>query len=514
MASSRKSGRKRSVAIKLAKRRSASRAPLLAAVDLGSNSFHLVVAEVRNGAPVVVDRLREMLRFGSGLDVHGHIRPEAAKRVLACLKRFGQRLALWEPQLVRAVGTSTLRQATNTANLLLKAQARLGAPIEVISGIEEARLIYSGVSADVGMHERALIIDIGGGSTEIIVGTGRTPQVLESVTMGCVTMTDRALRGRLLTGARFAQVVELARRQLRPILAEVTARPWQRVIGSSGTIRAIENVVRELGLRPQGLTLAVLHELASRLTPQRRIAPLVLPGLATERAPVFAGGLAILIAAFEVLGIEEMEVSRGALREGILRDLIERWAGRDVREAAVERFAQRWQTVHGPQAVSRLAVLTEGAASGWHLSDHDRQFVAWAARLHDCGLAVARTDFPRHSAYIVRHAELAGFSSREQEFLATLITLTRGRWSGATLRRLPALFGPAAVRLAILLRLATALASLDEGGSLPMVRTSAKGATLKIHVVTRRRALRDSFAAHLATDLADMHKSGVRFVLT
>ncbi|HUW98412.1 MAG TPA: Ppx/GppA phosphatase family protein [Acidiferrobacter sp.] len=498
---------------KIVKRVARNNAPVIAAVDLGSNSFHLVVAKVEDGKPIVVDRLREMLRFGSGLDRQGHIKPAAAKAALACLRRFGERLTLWRPELVRAVGTNTLRQAAGAGPFLHKAQLKLGVPIEVISGIEEARLIYRGVSPGIEADGHTLVVDIGGGSTEIIVGAGGRPEILESATMGCVTMTDQLLRGHFLTEARFAQAVAAAHHSLSPLQARFREAHWDRALGSSGTIRAVEGVARELGLASYGLTLPILYELRAQVLRQRRADRLVLPGLATERAPVFAGGLAILIALFEALAISDMDVTRGALREGVLQDLIGRLEGTDVRSEAVARLAARWPEPYGPCAASRVADLFGGVAGAWRLTADDGRFLEWAARLHACGTAVNRAHFEQHSAYIISHAELAGFAHQEQEFLGTLVALQAGKWTGAVLTPLKQAFGASTIRLAVLLRLAVALAHLEDQGSVPAVRLAARGSILEIRVMARGAITRDALWRNLTPELSDMQKSGIKFLM-
>lgn len=498
---------------KIVKRIARNKASVIAAIDLGSNSFHLVVAKIEDGKPVVVDKLREMLRFGSGLDHRGHIKPVAAKAALACLRRFGQRLALWQPQLVRAVGTNTLRQAQGAEAFLQKACAKLGVPIEVVSGVEEARLIYHGVSPGIAHDCRAMVIDIGGGSTEIIVGTGVQPEILESVTMGCVTMTDNFLRGHFLTEARFAQAVAVARERLAPLKPRFRDTHWDRTLGSSGTIRAIESVAQELGLSPHGLTLAALYEVKDRALRCRYADRLVLPGLATERAPVFAGGLAILIALFEAFEIHEMDVVRGALREGVLHDLIGRLEGDDIRNQSIEALAARWPDPVGVRAAGRAQGFFAEVAAIWRLTEDDGHFLAWAARLQACGMAVNRRDYPRHSAYILMHTELAGFARHEQHFLAALAGLLSGKWTGAILAPLKQTFGVRVVRLAVLLRLTVTFLRLEnEGRGLP-VRLQAHGTTLEIRVITRSATARETFWRDLMPELSAMQKSGIRFLL-
>ena len=499
---------------KIVKRAIRNQAPVIAAVDLGSNSFHLVIAKVEDGKAITVDRLREMLRFGSGLDRQGHIKPSAQKAALGCLRRFGQRLVLWRPELVRAVGTNTLRQAKGAELFLHKACLKLGVPIDVISGVEEARLIYRGVSPVIDPGSTTLVMDIGGGSTEIIVGAGSQPEILESATIGCVTLTDQVFRGHVLSEARFAQAEALAHQRIAPLRARFRSARWQQVLGSSGTIRAVESVAREIGLTPQYLTLAVLYELKERVLRQKHFDRLVLPGLASERAPIFAGGLAILIALFEAFGLKRMEVARGALREGILQDLMGRLVGVDIRDQAIARLAAKWPAPRGPHALERAANLFQMVAEAWRLSADDGQILRWAAQLHACGRMINARHYQKHSAYIVAHEEMAGVSDRDQRLLTALMNLQHGPWSSVTLAPVKHTYGIRAVRLAILLRLALALARFEQHGQNVGVRLVAHGAVLELHAATRSMAMRDALWRDLGPELSDMKKSGVRFLLT
>ncbi len=502
---------------KVVKRASRHRGPVIAAIDLGSNSFHLAIATIENGEPVLVDKLREMLRFGSGLDRTRHIRPMAAKAALACLKRFAQRLALWQPGLVRAVGTNTLRQAVGAEGFLRKAEARLGVPVEVVSGVEEARLIYRGVSPGIAPGTRALVVDIGGGSTELIVGIDGHAEVLESVTLGCVTLTDQLFAGHLLTAARFDQAVAFARDRLMPVRDRLVAAHWQHAAGSSGTVRAVDAVSRELGLASGGLTAAVLAGLKDRVLAERHVDRLVLPGLATERAPVFAAGLAVLMALFEVLGITTLEVAKGALREGILRDLADRLSGSDVRSEAIMRLAARWPDPYGARVSGCVAALFEATAGPWGLSSEEGRLLEWAVQLHACGMAVNEQRYEHHSAYIVSHVELAGFAPREQALLAALIVRHRGRWTQPAVNALRKSFGESAVRLAVLARLAIALlrleGSLGAGRQRVPWRVEARAHALEISAARPSGAVRAALVRELGPECADMQKGPIHLAL-
>ncbi|MFA5531310.1 MAG: exopolyphosphatase, partial [Thiohalomonadaceae bacterium] len=299
--------------------------PTIAALDLGSNSFHLVVAGLRQGELRIIDRLREPVRLAAGLGEDRRIAPDAAARALACLGRFGQRLRGLPPEAVRAVGTNTLRSASNAESFLREAEAVLGHAIEVIAGREEARLIYQGVSHSVEDDgRRRLVLDIGGGSTEFIIGEHHEPLHMESTAMGCVTWTQTHFPTGTIGAKAMARARLAALMQIEPYQAFYQGVGWDDAIGTSGTLRAIERVLRLSGWTQGGITLAALRRLADTLVKSGRADKLPLPGLSETRQQVFAGGVAIALATFEALGIDNMHVSDGALREGLLHDLVGR----------------------------------------------------------------------------------------------------------------------------------------------------------------------------------------------
>ncbi len=490
--------------------------PLIAAVDLGSNSFHLIVAEVHGTDIRVIDRLREMLRFGSGLDANSRIMTDASKRALDCLRRFGQRLQTLNPRQIRAVATNTLRKARNAETFLRRAEAALGHPIEVISGVEEARLIYQGVTGSLAKDdERRLVVDVGGGSTELIIGKGTTPRVLESLAMGCVAMTDAYFPTSIVSRARFREAVLAARQQLEPVQAALRRDGWQRTIGSSGTIRAVENVIRELGWRREGITLECLQRLSDRLVRQRRTGHLMLPGLATERAPVFAGGVAVLTAVFEALGLEHMDVAGGALREGVLLDLLGRLKGEDIRADAVESLAMRYAVdVHQVRRVEAAALEIHAAVrQSWRLDEESRRLLSWAAWLHECGLAVAHSGYHKHGAYIIANADMAGFSRQEQRLLAALVRLHRRKFATAVLNELDTDWRDRILRLAAILRLAVLLHRSRDAGDTPKFRSRAKGSSLQLRFQRGWTRAYPLTYADLTEEVQQMRDSGIRLSL-
>ncbi len=490
--------------------------PLIAAVDLGSNSFHLIVAEVHGTDIRVIDRLREMLRFGSGLDADSRIMRDASKRALDCLRRFGQRLQTLNPRQVRVVATNTLRKARNAEAFLRRAEAALGHPIEVISGVEEARLIYQGVTSSLAKDdERRLVVDVGGGSTELIIGKGTTPRVLESLAMGCVAMTDAYFPTSIVSRTRFREAVLAARRQLEPVQAALRRDGWQRTIGASGTIRAVENVIRELGWRREGITPECLRRLSERLVRRRRTGYFMLPGLATERAPVFAGGVAVLTAVFEALGLEHMEVAGGALREGVLLDLLGRLQGEDIRTDAVESLAMRYAVdIHQVRHVEATALEIHAAVrQSWRLDEESRRLLSWAAWLHECGLAVAHSGYHKHGAYIIANADMAGFSRQEQRLLAALVRLHRRKFATAVLNELDTDWKDRILRLAAILRLAVLLHRSRDAGDIPRFSCRAKGSSLQLRFQRGWTRTYPLTYADLAEEVQQMRDSGIRLSL-
>jgi exopolyphosphatase/guanosine-5'-triphosphate,3'-diphosphate pyrophosphatase len=447
---------------------------MVAAVDLGSNSFHMIVARVVDGQLHILDRIQEMVRLAAGMDEKNRLSKEAQKKAIDCLERFGQRLRDMPPGAVRAVGTNALRRARNSAKFLARAGRALGHPIEVISGREEARLIYLGVARDVAEDGPRLVVDIGGGSTELIVGEGLKAKAMESLYMGCVSLSEAHFADGAITKTALRGAETAAHLELEPVAAQFRAG-WQSAIGSSGTIRAIAAVVKAAGWSEQGITKESLGKLRRALLEAGHVERLALSGLNTERAPVFPGGVAILTAVFEALGLERMRVADSALREGLLYDLHGRIRQEDVREQTIAALSSRYH-VDAAQAarVARTArVCLEQAARSWKLTDDEAAALTWAAQLHEIGLAVAHTQYHKHGAYLARHADLAGFSRTEQVVLAALIRAHRRKFPVEEFELLPKVQGKRAARLALLLRLAVLLHRARTDAALPAFKLAA-----------------------------------------
>lgn len=438
----------------------ATPAKVVAAVDLGSNSFHLKVAQVIDGHFHVVDRLKEMVRVAAGLDATNQLDAEAIERALTCLERFGQRLENVPSEHVRVVGTNTLRRARNARGFLRQAETALGHPIDVISGIEEARLIYAGVAHHVPLNdEQRLAIDIGGGSTEIIIGQGFSPLLLESLYMGCVGFSQTYFPdGKIRRdGMRRAELAAL--QELEPVFSHYKRTGWSTAYGTSGTIINIHEVIREKGWSEKGITPSALKQLRSAVIDAGHTDQLSLPGLQKERAPVFPGGVAILSALFDALGVKRLERCDGALREGLLYDVLGRLGPEDTRESTVQGLMSRYR-VDTEQAsrVERSAIqLKNQVAKAWRLRKQGYEdMLKWAARLHEIGLAIAHSQHHKHAAYLLEYADMPGFSHQEQALLAVLVRAHRRKFPSEIFDILDT-GQTRATRLAVLLRLAVVL---------------------------------------------------------
>ncbi|MCK6504313.1 Ppx/GppA family phosphatase [Myxococcota bacterium] len=450
---------------------------LAAAVDLGSNSFHMLVARVAGDRIVVVDRLKERVRLGAGLDAQGRLTAEAQDRALACLLRFGQRLRDMPPGSVRALGTNTLRQAKNRGDFLQRAAEVLGHPIEVVSGREEARLVYLGVAHSVSdpvFGSRRLVVDIGGGSTEVIIGEHMRPLAAESMYMGCVSFSLRHFPDGVLTEKRFDEAFIAARLEMEPHKKLFRSLSWERALGSSGTIVAIADLLRAQGLGST-ITDRGLRRLRRAMVAAGRIDQLSLPGLAPERAQVLPGGLAILQGVMRSLHLERLEAASGTIREGALVDLLGRRRHQDARDATVDDLARRWglDLLQAARVERTARALWEAVAGAWGLQDPALGMaLSWAARLHELGLAIAHPGYHKHGAYIVANADLPGFSRQDQELLSALVRSHRRKLRPDVFQALPRPLQARALRLAVLLRVAVRLHRSRSDRPLPLLRAA------------------------------------------
>lgn len=387
----------------------------------------MVVAINHHERLKIIDRLREMVRISAGLNVSNELDKEAIQRATACLERFGQRLRDMHANSVRAIGTNALRQAKNSPKFLKLAQQALGHPIEIISGIEEARLIYLGTTYAISRpNDRRIVVDIGGGSTEIIIGEGIQPLKMESLFMGCVSMSEQFFPNDKITGKNFDQALLAAKLQLRPIVNAYKKIGWDLELGTSGTIKAIKEIAEQQLGDSNGITKTALSMMRDKLIANE----LDLSVIKKERMPVFPGGLVILTAVFDSLGIENMKFSDGALREGVLYDLLGRLhlEHEDIRDETVQGFERRYHVDFDQANRTELSacLLLNGVKKVWQLkgSKH-KDCLRWAARLHEIGLDIAHSGYHKHGAYLLQHSDMPGFANNEKNILACLVAAHR-----------------------------------------------------------------------------------------
>ncbi|MEH6624940.1 MAG: exopolyphosphatase [Motiliproteus sp.] len=428
----------------------------LAAIDIGSNSFHLTIAREVQGELQLIDRMGEKVQLASGLDDRNFLSDESIARGLRCLELFAQRLRGIPLDAVRVVGTNTLRAAHNRQQFIDQAEHILGAPVEVISGREEARLIYLGVAHSFSDdEERRLVIDIGGGSTEFIIGKQFTPLELESLHMGCVTFTRRFFPDGKLMPRSFQRATNAAHLELLNIRRHYRKLGWTEVVGASGTIKAIFRILNGEETNTP-ITLKAVRELRDQLMEFDTIDNISLDGIKDNRAAVLPGGIAILIAIFEALEIEEMSYSDGALREGLLYDHIGRQQHEDVRDRTISALMERYyiDTEHAAEVeATALNCLQQTNLDTTENCD----LLSWACRLHEAGLAISHSQFQKHGAYLIGNSDLMGFNRSEQQHLALLVRGHRRKLPLQDLELLRRDKDPAILDLLILLRMAVLL---------------------------------------------------------
>ncbi len=455
---------------------------LLAAIDLGSNSFHLMIAKSEFGELKPVHALAEKVQLGE-TDELGMLTVPAIERGLACLERFKQLIDSTSPDKIRIVGTNALRRAKNRQAFIEPAEQIIDAPIEVIYGREEARLIYLGVAHTLSDDANVrLVIDIGGGSTEFILGERFEPKKLESLQMGCVSYGRLYLPDGSISREGFEAAYHRARIEVSHIRRGYHRDVWQEAVGSSGTLRAIETLITTAGWRDAGIDRSSLERLKQKLLTFDHVDDINLEGLSDTRKGVVTAGLAITLGIFDGLQIEEMRTSTGALREGVIYDLIGRFDHEDVRTRTVLAMQQRYNVdATIAELVSRrVRILASATASEWHLSNNEVDLLTWAAALHEVGIAVSQKNYSQHSAYLVLNSDLPGFAQQDQEVMAALISGLKGKIRPETLDAIPSRRRKRVARMMILLRLAAILKHVEEMESIPDLTVCAKGETLTL----------------------------------
>ncbi|MGU5630044.1 exopolyphosphatase [Aeromonas caviae] len=456
---------------------------LYAAVDLGSNSFHMVIARLTEGRMQIIDRIKERVRLAEGMDEQRRMSPEAMARGLDCLALFAERLTNIKPDQIRIAGTYTLRRASNARDFVREAAKVLNHPIEIISGQEEARLIYQGVAHTQHIEGQVLVVDIGGGSTELIIGEGFEHKALTSRKMGCVSFTQSFFGNGKLGEKAFNAAVLEAQHQLAPIINQYRKLGWQSCLGSSGSIRTVRDVLQGEEWTDGAITLAGLERLKEEMLKHKRVDQLKLAGLTEERQGVFAAAVAILLGLFTSLPIERMEYSDGALREGLLYEFEERLQHHDIRERTALALSTHYR-IDKRQATrveSSVLSLFDALSGPWEMPEEPyRAILGWAARLHEIGLAINYSGIHKHSAYILQNTDLPGFNQDDQALLAALVRFHR---KGLKLSELPALPNhdeQTVLRCIRILRLAVAAHHRRQDNLLPEWNVQAAGEQLVV----------------------------------
>ncbi|WP_312952160.1 exopolyphosphatase [Superficieibacter sp.] len=400
-----------------------------AAVDLGSNSFHMVIAREVDGAMQIIGRLKQRVHLADGLDENSQLSEEAMERGLACLSLFAERLQGFSASSVCIVGTHTLRQALNASEFLKRAEQVIPYPIEIISGNEEARLIFMGVEHTQPEKGRKLVIDIGGGSTELVIGENFEPILVESRRMGCVSFAQTFFPGGVISRENFQRARMAAIQKLETLTWQYRIQGWNVAMGASGSIKAAHEVIVEMGERDGFINPERLQRLVESVLQYKNFDALSLPGLSEERKAVFVPGLAILCGVFDALGIKELRLSDGALREGVLYEMEGRFRHQDIRSRTAQSLANQYN-IDRDQA-RRVLETTTHMFEQWQEQNpklenpHLAALLKWAAMLHEVGLNINHSGLHRHSAYILQHSDLPGFNQEQQTMMATLVRYHR-----------------------------------------------------------------------------------------
>jgi len=488
---------------------------LLAAVDMGSNSFHMVIARYVLGQLRVVDRLRETVRMADGLDGKGGLSAEARDRALECLARFGQRIREIPPTRVRALATNTVRQLRSPQTFLNPAEAALGNPIEVVSGREEARLIYLGVAhaQPPKPDQRRLVIDIGGGSTEFIIGRGFQTLERESLQAGCIASTRRFFPGGKLSKKRWKDALTEIGAEFQQFANLYKALGWHEAIGSSGTHKSIGEICAAMKLTKGAITAEALPVVREELLKAKKIDDIVLPGLSADRRPIIAGGILVLEAAFQALGLQRLMVSKAAMREGILYDMLGRAGAEDPREGSVAALTLRYgiDENQGDRVEATVQRLLAQVARAWQLDGDDARMLGWAARLHELGLMIAHSQYHVHGSYVLEHSDIAGFSRQEQQVLATLVRTHRRNVAKTAFDALPDRLLLPTRRKAALLRLAVLLHRAHESDPIPTLELSADDNRLSLVLSQEWLQSRPLLRADLIGEVEGMAGLGIAF---
>lgn len=454
----------------------------LVAIDIGTNSFHVLIAKIDHGELRPVEVLSEKIQLGAGLR-NGMLSNDSINSGLACLSRFRELISSISLENVRVVGTNALRKAKNRLDFIEPAQQILGVPIEVIYGREEARLIYLGVAHSLADDVKSrLVIDIGGGSTEFIIGQKFESQLLESLQIGCVSFAEKYFPDGVISAESFQAAYESAALEISHISGIFLKTGWMECVGSSGTLQSIEAMAHANGWSLSGIDLESLLLLKEKVLGFDHVNKISIEGLNENRRNVIITGLAITLAIFTTLNISSMRTSKGALREGVIYDLLGRQSHEDVRErsinALMSRYTAEQSTAHSVAA--RAKAFFNDVHEQWDLKSMDRDLLYWASLTHEIGMIISHKHYNRHSAYLLRNSDLPGFSQGEQEKLSLLTSAHRGKLKKTILDDFPAKERSRLCKMIALIRLAVLLKYSQDPPTIAHPKVVAKNTTLII----------------------------------
>lgn len=479
---------------------------MLAAVDLGSNSFRLHIGMFDGERIRIVNSAREPVRLGAGLDRDGNLTVQAMKTALDCLARFAEVLRATQLTAVRVVATNTLRVAKNAQDFIRLAEKAIGYPIEIISGEEEGRLIYMGVAATVDdATERRLVVDIGGGSTELVLGHGHEIEEVESFSIGTVPVATRFFDGDRLTAASFNAAVLYARSVFEDGLSAFQPKYWDIGYGSSGTMRTLADIIEKNGLGDGQLSVRGLEAVRDRLVAAGRVGKIDLVGIKAERVAVILGGLPVLLGLAQELGFKSLRSVEAGLRMGVLWDLYMRQRKRDRRQDSIRRFMKRFgvDDLRASRAAANTATFYSLLSDG---SGTMERMLGWAAQVHEVGMVVSHTGFHKHGAYLALHADLPGFTTHEQHLLSVLVLAQKGN-----LRKVPdAIAEPEVAKAILALRLGILFMHARIDPAVEAVRLRM-GQKIELEVGSHLTTAHPTLAYWLARERSAWEEAGIQF---
>ncbi|GGA64398.1 guanosine-5'-triphosphate,3'-diphosphate pyrophosphatase [Neiella marina] len=487
---------------------------LFAAIDLGSNSFHMLVVRQVAGTVQTVAKIKRKVRLAAGLDDNLVLSAEAMERGFDCLKLFAERLQFIPTANVRIVATATIRLANNGPDFIAQAEQITGNQIEVISGEQEAHFVYQGAAYTSAGSDQRLVIDIGGASTELIIGQGVDIHQAVSLDMGCVRFTEQYFADGLFNQLSFTAAVNEAKQIVAPLVENYQYIGWHQALGASGTLRAIQEVLLANGY-DDVITLDLLHQLQQRVVSARKLSLLTIDGLKEERKPVFAGGLAILTGLFEELAISNLRISGGALREGLVYGMLNVTAGDDVRKRTLSNLAKKYHLdkQHGEQCRQAALALCEQFEQHWPITEDGKAMLACAAQLHEIGFTIGFVNGHQHGAYILSHTNQPGFSTSQQVLVATLLGASKGHITTATFSQLQGYDSEQVAALARILRWAMILTSHRSNRLLLPERIECDGHSVQWQMPQGWQKQHPLTAANLAEESHFQTDAGLPFQL-